>query len=130
MRWWCHHHIFSGINCFWGRRGPSKVCSVVTRWMRNQIPYPTSSPNQNLSKNTGIYVENTNKKSSFFNDKYVNSTIMVLILCKFYWFLNSNSQKLILARFLIRPILDPKFPLMIIYIYIYTSTVNKSKYYL
>jgi len=31
---------------------------------------------------------------------------------KFYWFLNSNSQKLILARFLIRPILDPKFPLM------------------
>ena len=31
---------------------------------------------------------------------------------KFYWFLNSKSQKLILARFLIRPILDPKFPLM------------------
>ena len=26
--------------------------------------------------------------------------------------MNSNSQKLILARFLIRPILDPKFPLM------------------
>ena len=26
--------------------------------------------------------------------------------------LNSNSQKSILARFLIRPILDPKFPLM------------------
>ena len=35
-----------------------------------------------------------------------------LILLKFYWFLNSISQKLILARFLIRPILDPKFPLM------------------
>ena len=32
---------------------------------------------------------------------------------KFYWFLNSNSQNLLLARFLIRPILDPKFPLMI-----------------
>ena len=27
--------------------------------------------------------------------------------------MNSNSQKIILARFLIRPILDPKFPLMI-----------------
>ena len=26
--------------------------------------------------------------------------------------MNSNSRKLILARFLIRPILDPKFPLM------------------
>ena len=31
---------------------------------------------------------------------------------KFYSFLNSNSQNLLLARFLIRPILDPKFPLM------------------
>ena len=27
---------------------------------------PTSSPNRNLSKNTGRYVKNTNKKSSFF----------------------------------------------------------------
>ena len=35
-----------------------------------------------------------------------------LILLKFYWFLNSKSQNLLLARFLIRPILDPKFPLM------------------
>ena len=47
------------------------------RWMRNQIPHPTSSPDRNLSKNTMRYVENTNKKSSFFYDKYVNSTIMV-----------------------------------------------------
>ena len=35
-----------------------------------------------------------------------------LILLKFDWFLNSNSQNLLLAFFLIRPILDPKFPLM------------------
>ena len=34
--------------------------------MRNQIPHPTSSPDRNLSKNTMRYVENTNKKSSFF----------------------------------------------------------------
>ena len=53
------------------------------------------------------------KKVVFFYDKYVNSTIMVDgILLKFYWFLNSNSQNLLLAHFLIRPILDPKFPLM------------------
>ena len=42
------------------------VCRVGIRWMRNLIPHPTSSPDQNFSKNTGIYVENTNKKSSFF----------------------------------------------------------------
>ena len=44
----------------------SKVCSVGTRWMRNQILHPTSSPDQNLSKNIGRHVENTNTKNSFF----------------------------------------------------------------
>ena len=39
--------------------------------MRNLIPHPTISPDQNLSKNMGRYVENTNKqKSSFFYDTY------------------------------------------------------------
>ena len=51
---------------FLGQRGPSKVCSVGTRWMQNQIPHPTTSPDRNLSKNTMRYVENTNKISSFF----------------------------------------------------------------
>ena len=51
---------------FLGWRGPSKVCSVGTRWMWNQIPHPTSSPDQNLIKSTIRYVENTNKKNSFF----------------------------------------------------------------
>ena len=46
-------------------------------WMWNLIPHPMSSPDQNLSKNTGRYVKNTNKKSSFFNDKYGKSTIKV-----------------------------------------------------
>ena len=67
---------------FLGWRGPSKVCSVGTRWMWNQIPHPTSSPDQNLIKSTIRYVENTNKKIVFFNDKYVNLTIMVDL---FYW---------------------------------------------
>ena len=34
------------------------------------IMHPTSSPDRNLSKNTRRYVENSNKKSSFFNDTY------------------------------------------------------------
>ena len=38
--------------------------------MQNLILYPTSSPSQNLSKNEGRYVENMNKKSSFFYDTY------------------------------------------------------------
>ena len=50
---------------FLGKWGPSKVCSVGTRWMRNQILHPRSSPNRNLSKNTMRYVENTNIKVVF-----------------------------------------------------------------
>ena len=81
--------------------------------MQNLIPHPTSSPDGNLSKNTMRYVENINKKSSFFQWQICQfNHYGWLILLKFYWFLNSNSQKIILARFLIRPILDPKFPLM------------------
>ena len=67
---------------FLGLRGPSKLCQVGTRWMRNLILHPGKSLDRNLSKNTMRYVENTNKKNSFFNDKYVNSTIMVDL---FYW---------------------------------------------
>ena len=55
------------ISCFWG----SGVCQkyaewVLARWMRNLISHSMSSPDRNLSKNIGRYVENTNKKSSFF----------------------------------------------------------------
>ena len=35
--------------------------------MGNLIPHPTSSPDQNFSKNTGRYVENTNKKVVFYD---------------------------------------------------------------
>ena len=104
---------FFQVFLIFGVAGSIKVCSVGIRWMRNQIPHPTSSPNRNLSKNTVRYVENTNKKSSFFKWQICQfNHYGWLILLKFYWFLNSNSQKLIFARFLIRPILDPKFPLM------------------
>ena len=72
-----------------------------------------SSPTRNLSKNTGRYVENTNKKNSFLLWQICQfNHYGWLILLKFYWFLISNSQNLLLALFLIRAILDPKFPLM------------------
>ena len=38
--------------------------------MQNLIPHSMSSPDRNLSKNTGRYVENTNKKVVFFYDTY------------------------------------------------------------
>ena len=51
---------------FLGWRGPSKVCWVGTHLMQNLILHPMSSPDWNLSKNTGRYVENMNKKVVFF----------------------------------------------------------------
>ena len=66
-----------------------------------------------MSKNIGRYVENTNKKSSFLWQICQFNHYGWHILLKFYWFLNSKSQNLLLACFLISPILDPKFPLMI-----------------
>ena len=86
-------HFFRYL-LFLGKQGPSKVRSVGTLWIWNLIQHSTSAPAQNLSKNTKKYVENTNKKVVFFNDKYVKSTIMVdSFLLKFYLFLNSNSSR-------------------------------------
>ena len=53
---------FSRYFLFLGKWGPSKVCQVGTRLIRNLIPHPTSSPDRNLSKNTRRYVKNTIKK--------------------------------------------------------------------
>ena len=69
-------HIFDISPCVF-----TQILNGRARWMRNLIPHPKRSPDQNLSKNTGRYVENTNKKVVFY-DKYVNSTIMV---DSFYW---------------------------------------------
>ena len=38
--------------------------------MQNLILHSTSSPDRNVSKNTGRYVENTNKNVVFFYDTY------------------------------------------------------------
>ena len=44
----------------------TRISIERAHWMQNLIPHPMSSLDENLSKNTGRYVENTNKKSSFF----------------------------------------------------------------
>ena len=61
MWWWCHHHVFLGISCFWS----SRVRQKYVVWLLH-ILHPTSAPARNLSKNTGRFVENTNKKVVFF----------------------------------------------------------------
>ena len=86
---------FSRYLLFFGQWVPSKVCQVGTRWMRNLIPHPTSSLDRNLSKLTGRYVKNTNKKVVFF-------------------FSSSKINKYYFIIFLRRPILDPKIPLMMV----------------
>ena len=62
--------MFFQVFLFFVVAGPSKECRVGTRWMHNLIPHPEISLNQNLSKHKGRYVENMNKKSSFFYDTY------------------------------------------------------------
>ena len=104
--------MMTSSSCFLGSKFvKSMQCGYSLMW--NWIPHPTSSPAWNLSKNIERYVENTNEKSSFILWQICQFNHHGwLILLKFYCFLNSNSQNLLLAHFLIRPILDPKFPLM------------------
>ena len=52
--------LFSGISCFWR----SGVRQKYAEWVL--VAHPTSSPDRKLSKNTGRYVENTNKKIVFY----------------------------------------------------------------
>ena len=111
--WWCHHHSFSGISYFWG----SRVCQKYVVWVRvgcgikfhiQRVPtrhsfdaprYPKNkkylkkwnddvSPNRNLSKNTGRYVENTNTKSILFLfsskiNKYYFIILTIILLVHF-----------------------------------------------
>ena len=58
-----------------------------------------SSPNQNLSKKTRRYVENMNKKVVLFMTNMSFQPLWLIYLLEFYWFLNSNSQELIVGAF-------------------------------
>ena len=117
LKFWLRELVGCAI-LFYIQRVPTLHTFDGPRYPKNNIYLKKcdddmSSPNRNLSKNTGRYVKNMNKKSSFLYDRYVNSTIMV---DSFYW--NSigswipTHKNLLLSCFLIRPILDPKFPLM------------------
>ena len=102
-----HHHVFSGIYCFWGsgvrqqyvewvlvgcsssrffkyllflgQRGPSKLCLVGTHWMWNLIPHPTSSPDRNLSKNMGRCKKYKQKSSFFFSSFKINKYYFIIL---------------------------------------------------
>ena len=69
-----------------------------TRWMHNLIPHPTSSPHQNLSKNIGRYLENMNKKNSFFMipiPKFILKKCLrpsILNLKQFHWLTQDDME--------------------------------------
>ena len=84
---------------FLGQRGPSKVCQVGTHWRQNLIPHPTSSPDRNLSKSTGRYLENTNKKVVF---SFLSPKLIILFYYFNYYFINFPQE----AHF------ELKFPLI------------------
>ena len=93
-------HIFDISQC---------VFTQISIWFRIQRALPP----ENWVKTEGDMSKIRTRKVVLFYDKYVNSTIMI---DSFYW--NSigswisTHKNLLLARFLIWPILDPKFPLM------------------
>ena len=82
MWWWHHHHVFSGISCFWGRGVRQKYavwvligCGIKLCIQQALRPKLWVKTQEDMSKIR-------TKKLVFFNDKYVNSTIMVDL---FYW---------------------------------------------
>ena len=113
MWWWHHRHVFSGISCFWGSRVHQKYVVWVLVQCGIKLCIQRALPLKIWVKTQGDMSKIWTKKSSFLLWQICQfNHYGWLILLKFYCFLNSNSQKLILARFLIRPILDAKFPLM------------------
>ena len=66
---------------FLGYWAPSKVCWVGTCWMQNLVMHPMNSRDRKLSKNTGKYVENKNKRSSFFfSSSKINKYYFIIFL--------------------------------------------------
>ena len=80
--WWHHHHVFSGISCFWG----GGVCQKYAVWVfvgcRIKFRIQRDLPIEIWVKTQWNMSKIRTKKVVFFNDKYVNSTIMVDL---FYW---------------------------------------------
>ena len=76
------HHIFSGISCFWG----SGVCQKYAVWVLIgcgiKFRIQRALPIEIWVKTQWDMSKIRTKKVVFFNDKYVNSSIMVHL---FYW---------------------------------------------
>ena len=105
---------FSGISCIWGSGVHQKYVVWVLVGCGIKFCIQWSLPLIIWVKTQGDMSKIWTKKSSFLLWQICQfNHYGWLILLKFYWFLNSNSQNLLLALFLIRPILDPKFPIMV-----------------
>ena len=82
MWWWCHHHAFSGISCFWGSGVRQKYAVWVLVGCGIKFRIQWALPIEIWVKTQWDMSKIWTKKVVFFNDKYVNSTIMVDL---FYW---------------------------------------------
>ena len=78
----CHHHVFSGISCFWGTRVHQKYVVQVLVGYGIKFCIQRALPLRIWVKTQGDMSKIQTKKVVFFYDKYVNSTIMV---DSFYW---------------------------------------------
>ena len=84
-RWMWNYPMSTHSAYFWRTPLPQK--QEIPEKRDDLIPHPTSSPDQNLSKNMGRYVKNTNKKVVFFFSSskinkyyFIILTIILLIL--------------------------------------------------
>ena len=82
MWWWCHHHIFSGISCFWGSGVHQKYAVWVLVGCGIKFCIQWAVPIEIWVKTQWDMSKIRTTKVVLFNDKYVNSTIMVDL---FYW---------------------------------------------
>ena len=82
MWWWHHHHVFSGISCFWGSGVHQKYPVWVLVGCGIEFRIQRALPIEIWIKTQWDMLKIRTKKVVFFNEKYVNSTIMVDL---FYW---------------------------------------------
>ena len=102
------------MTCFWGSGVRQKYAVWVLVGCGIKFRIQRAPPIESWVKTQWDMSKIRTKKVVFFNDKCVNSTIMVDL---FYW--NSigswiPTHKKLFWHVFLRPILDPKFPLMII----------------
>ena len=93
MWWWCHHHIFSSISCFWGSGVHKKYAVWVLVGWRIKFHIQRALLIEIWVKTQGDMSKIRTQKSSFFlSSSKINQYYFII--------------------FLRRPILDPKIPLM------------------